>query len=73
MENNKLTLLNIRQVAQYLNLSVATIDRLLSSKEFVEADFLVSNVRKRLWRLESINGYLSNKCKNPKLTLECTK
>lgn len=63
-------LLNVKNVAAYVNLSVSTIDRMLADGEFVEPDYLISNVKKRLWKQSTIDTFLEQQCKNPKKVRE---
>ena len=66
MESNKQELMTIKQVALYLKLSQSTIDRMLADGEFVQPDYTVSAVKKRLWKQETIDNFLETNCRNPK-------
>ena len=66
IENGEMKLLTIKQVAQYVRLSVSTLDRMLADGEFLQPDFLISNVKKRLWKFENVQAYLEENCRNPK-------
>jgi|GEM_PF-6920895 len=68
MEQSKL--LNVKQVANYLSVSISTIDRMQKDGEIPPADYLVSNVQKRLWKMETITGWLNTQCRNPKAEKE---
>lgn len=66
MEKEKQPLLNVKQIAKYVSLSVSTIDRMLADGEFVQPDFTISAVKKRLWKQETIDNFLETNCRNPK-------
>lgn len=59
-------LLNVKEVGAYIKLSPSCIDQLLAAGNFCQPDFLVSNHRKRLWKLSTLNNYLEQHCRNPK-------
>jgi predicted DNA-binding transcriptional regulator AlpA len=70
MSTDDKKLLNVKQVGNYLNLSVSTIDRMLADGEFVQPDYLISNVKKRLWKQSTIDKFLDAQCRNPKSVKE---
>lgn len=63
---SKEELLTIKQVALYLKLSQSTIDKFLAAGEFVQPDYQISAVKKRLWKLSTIESWLETHCRNPK-------
>ena len=64
-------LINIRQLAQHICLSVSTVNRMLVTGEIIQPDFLVGLHHKRLWKLTSINEWLQKNCVNPKKEVGC--
>lgn len=58
-------LLNIKQLAKHISLSVATINRYLLDKTIVQPDYIIGKHNKRLWKLSSVQEWLET-CSNPK-------
>lgn len=64
LDPNKL--LNIYQVGEYIGVSRSTIERMLVDGDIAQPDFLVSQVKKRMWKLGTITKWLDEKCANPR-------
>jgi|LauGreDrversion4_2_1035121.scaffolds.fasta_scaffold95127_4 predicted DNA-binding transcriptional regulator AlpA len=66
MEKNENILMTVKQVGAYLNLSVSNIDRQLADGGFVQPDYLISKIGKRIWKKSTIDSWLESCCRNPK-------
>lgn len=63
-------LLTIREAASFLKISISTIDKLQASGDFPPSDYVISKVKKRLWKIQTLTTYLETQCRNPKKNIK---
>ncbi len=61
------TFLTIKDVANLLCISIATVNNMQRDKLIPPADYLISGAKKRLWLKSSLLNWLDETCQNPKL------
>lgn len=70
MDKNKSEdLLTVSEVAEFLRISISTIDRLQADGKFPLADYLLGDKKIRLWKRKTIQDWLDQTQKNPKKTV----
>ncbi len=66
MHPERAKFLDAKELAAYLHVSIATINKMQAENELPLADYVVAGQRKRLWKLETINQWMEENCKNPR-------
>ncbi|MBX9866606.1 MAG: hypothetical protein K2Y14_06795 [Burkholderiales bacterium] len=64
--DNKDTLMDAKQVCTYIKVSISCLDRMIIENEFCHADFVITQHKKRLWKLSTVQEFLEQNCKNPR-------
>lgn len=63
MSDNE-TLMTSKQVAEFLHVSIATLDRMIVRDNLPESDYKIGGLDRRLWKRSTIISWLDNQCKN---------